>query len=60
MSASQLTIGLVAVVGEPGACSTQASIVTVPVPTRVLAVVPAEFGLEPSECARPDRRVRET
>ena len=47
-------------VGEPGVCSTEASIVTEPVPTCVLALVPAEFGLEPSECARPDQRVGET
>ncbi len=57
---SELRIGVVAAFGEPGACSTQASIVAEPVPARVLALVSTEFGVEPSECAGPAKRVGET
>ena len=57
---SRLVIGLVAAIGEPGARSAQASIVTETVPARVLALVSTEFGLEPSECARPGKRLSET
>ena len=57
---SQLRIGVVAAIGEPGTRSTQASIVAEPVPARVLALVSTEFGVEPSECAGPAKRVGET
>ncbi len=58
-SSEGLLLGSIAAVGEPDPSSTQASIVTEPMPTRVLALVPTQLTLKPPKRTTSDKRISE-